>query len=140
MSISTMLSTHPTPPQHHYNEVVACVDACFDCAAACTSCADACLSEHNATHLKVCITINLACADVCIAAGRTASRLSADEPALFKPLLAACIAACHECAEECERHSGMHEHCRVCAEVCRRCAQACGALADVQGGALTAGA
>ena len=31
-------------------------------------------------------------------------------------------------AEECEKHAGMHEHCRICAEACRRCEQACDQL------------
>ena len=78
--------------------------------------------------LRRCITTNLDCADVCAATGRVLTRRTETDPALVRSLVEACRAACAACADECEKHAGMHEHCRVCAEACRRCEAACAAL------------
>jgi hypothetical protein len=68
------------------------------------------------------------CADICAATGNILTRQTATNTAIIRPVLLACRAACAACADECEQHSGMHEHCRICAEACRRCEAACAAL------------
>jgi hypothetical protein len=40
-------------------------------------------------------------------------------------MLESCAMACRVCAEDCERHAGLHDHCRICAEACRDCEEAC---------------
>ena len=35
----------------------------------------------------------------------------------------ACAAARHSCGAECQRHAGLHEYGRVCAEACERLLQ-----------------
>jgi Domain of Unknown Function (DUF326) len=104
------------------------IDALSDCAQACSACADDCLSEQNVAELVKCIRLCLDCADVCTATLRVASRQTEYDAGVTRPLLEACVAACRSCADECQRHAGMHEHCRVCAEACGRCGQACNEL------------
>jgi hypothetical protein len=121
--VTQMLETHPHATA---NEALArCIEECFACAMTCTSCADACLAEEDVKELVRCIRLNLDCADVCDATGRTLTRQTSSEPRLARSMLEACAEACRLCAEECERHAGHHEHCRICAEACRRCARAC---------------
>lgn len=126
---SEMLQTHPRQPQVDRTLLQACIDACFDCAQACTACADACLGEQQHLQMLVrCIRLNLDCADVCEATGRLLSRQTEPDWSLIRAQLEACAAACRSCGDECQRHAGMHQHCRVCAESCRRCEQACNRL------------
>ncbi|SNS34913.1 protein of unknown function [Geodermatophilus pulveris] len=106
-------------------QLAECIDACFECAQACTACADACLSEEMVAELGKCIRTDLDCADVCEATGRVLSRHTGYDATLTRSVLEACAAACKACGDECERHAGMHEHCRICAEACRRCETAC---------------
>jgi hypothetical protein len=127
---AAILDSHPAHVTITHRDLVACIDACFDCAQACTGCADACLAEDSVAHLRTCIRTNLDCADVCDATGRILSRHAGADTDLARAALQACITACQTCGEECERHAGMHEHCRVCAEACRACEQACRALLD----------
>ena len=125
MTVQEMLKTHPQGSTIDQNTLVACVEECFSCAVTCTSCADACLGEEMVQELIRCIRLNLDCADVCDATGRTLTRQTAFEPQSARQLVEACAQACRACGEECERHAEHHEHCRVCAEACRRCEQAC---------------
>ena len=127
-SVAEMLKTTPSRPGYRHEDLVACIEACFDCAQACTACADACLGEDMVAELRRCITTDLNCADLCEATGRILSRQTGYDATLTEAALTACRHACRLCAEECERHAGMHEHCRVCAEACRRCEQACDRL------------
>ncbi len=101
------------------------VEAAGACAAACSACADACLGEPTTAELVRCIRSDLVCAELCAATASLLARPGAHDADVLRPLLEACIAACIACAEECERHAGMHEHCRLCAEACRRCETAC---------------
>src|SRR5699024_1752734 len=98
------------------------------CAQTCTACADACLAEEKVADLRNCIRLNLDCADLCATTGNILSRRTGSNIATVKAALEACRTACAECAIECEKHAGMHEHCRVCAEACRKCEQACADL------------
>jgi hypothetical protein len=123
-----LLDTYPRSFNVDAGPLAACIEACFDCAQACTGCADACLSEENLAELVKCIRLDLDCADVCVATGKVLSRQTEYDANVTKALLQACAQACSSCGEECERHAGMHEHCRVCAEACRRCEQACNDL------------
>jgi hypothetical protein len=75
--------------------------------------------------LLQCIRLNQDCADVCIATGALASRRTGTNEALLKRMIETCAEACRLCGDECQKHSQMHEHCRICAEECRRCEQAC---------------
>jgi hypothetical protein len=97
----------------------------YTCAQACTTCADACLGEKEVETLSACIRINLDCADICLATGAVLSRVTHAQTELLRNLLETCVKACSLCAAECGKHSGMHEHCRVCADACSRCEKAC---------------
>jgi len=110
--------------------LAATIEALLDCGQACTACADADLSERHVTELVTCIRLNLDCADVCAATASVLSRRPAYDANATRRLVKACIAICRACGDECERHAGMHEHCRVCAEACRRGEQACNELLD----------
>jgi hypothetical protein len=124
-----MLDTYPGERGGFDRDALAeCIEACIACAQACTACADACLGEEMVAELRVCIRTDLDCADVCEATGRVLSRHTGYDANLTRAVLEACATACRSCGDECERHAGMHEHCRVCAEACRRCEQACRAL------------
>jgi hypothetical protein len=78
--------------------------------------------------LTKCIRTCLDCDDVCTATLRVVSRQTEYDANVTRAVLQACVAVCKSCGDECERHAGMHEHCRVCAEACRRCEQACNDL------------
>lgn len=106
-------------------KLTACIQACFECSQACTACADACLSEDMVAELTKCIRTNLDCADVCATTGAVLSRHTGYDANVTRAVLEACAQACAACGDECERHAGMHEHCRVCADSCRRCERAC---------------
>ena len=75
-----------------------------------------------------CLTIDLNCADICASTGSVLSRQTMFSAAISVAALEACRTACRLCADECEKHTDMHEHCRVCAEACRMCEQACDLL------------
>jgi hypothetical protein len=127
--ISGMLGAHPRGAAGGNKEKLAeCIAACFECAQTCTACADACLGEDMVADLALCIRTDLDCADVCRATGNILSRQTGGQSAITAAVLDACRAACAWCAEECEKHAGMHEHCRICAEACRRCERACADL------------
>jgi Domain of Unknown Function (DUF326) len=131
---SDMLATYPKDLGGVDREkLTACIEACFECAQVCTACADACLSEDMVGELTKCIRTDLDCADICETTGRVLSRHTGYDANLTRALLEACATACQSCGDECARHAGMHEHCRICAEVCRRCEQACRALMTALG-------
>jgi hypothetical protein len=132
--ISAMLESHPRGAGTGGKDILAeCIAACFECAQACTACADACLGEDMVADLAACIRTDLDCSDICTATGNILTRQTATNPSITRAVLETCRAACAACAEECERHSGMHEHCRICAEACRRCEKACAALLTTVG-------
>ena len=124
-NIQDMLSTHPQKSRINMDALTECIEACFECAQICSSCADACLAEDMVKELRYCIRTNLDCADICNATGRVLVRQTEPDWSLIKAQLQACETACKTCGDECEKHAGMHEHCRVCAESCRRCEEAC---------------
>lgn len=126
--IQDMLTTHPVERQIDTAALTACVEACFACAQTCTACADACLGEPMVQQLVHCIGLNLDCADICEVTGRLLSRQTTVDESLWQHQLQACMIACGLCGNECERHAGMHEHCRVCAQACRQCEEACNRL------------
>jgi hypothetical protein len=124
--VTSMLDTYPKDLGGVDKEkLAACIEACFECAQSCTACADACLSEDTVADLTKCIRTNLDCADICATTGNVLSRHTGYDANITRALLEACRTACKACGDECEQHSGMHEHCRVCAETCRRCKTAC---------------
>lgn len=123
-----MTATHPAAPRQQSDQLIACLEACFDCEQACTACADACLHEETVADLRFCIRTNLDCADVCSALGRTLSRASRPDAAFMRSMIQACIDACRACAEECRSHAHMHEHCEHCASACETCEHACQSL------------
>lgn len=124
-SVSDMLRTAPKGPMVQGDQLASCIDACFDCAQACTSCADACLGEENVKTLGRCIRLNQDCAEICLSAGAVLSRQHQPDVELLRATIALCELACRKCADECEKHSGHHEHCKVCATSCRTCEQSC---------------
>ena len=78
--------------------------------------------------LVPCIRTDLDCADICAATGAVLTRQTAPNAGISRAILEAGRTACTACSAECEKHSGMHEHCRICAEACRRCESACASL------------
>ncbi len=133
MQTSQMLQAHPAgSAQQGFAQAI---DALYACAQACNSCADACLGEEHVNDLRRCITLDLDCADICLATAAVLTRQTQPDAALRRRLLEACIEACRLCAEECERHAQMHEHCRICAEACRACAEACQSTLQTVGAA-----
>ncbi|MEP0547603.1 MAG: four-helix bundle copper-binding protein [Rhodothermales bacterium] len=125
MNAQRMLSTHPSADGRNLDTIAGLVEAAFDCAQTCTSCADACLAEDMVKDLRYCIRQDLDCADVCDATARILSRRTEPDWTLIHSQVEACRVACKTCGDECEKHAGMHEHCRICAESCRRCEEAC---------------
>ncbi|WP_119677976.1 four-helix bundle copper-binding protein [Indioceanicola profundi] len=125
MHAREMIATHPDVKGNINEALIRCIEECYDCAQTCTSCADACLAEEMVQNLRQCIRLNLDCADVCAATGSVATRRTGSNEGLIRSMLEACATACKLCGDECEKHAGMHEHCRICAESCRRCEQAC---------------
>ncbi|MEH1130591.1 four-helix bundle copper-binding protein [Micromonospora sp. CPCC 206061] len=131
---AAMLDTYPVDLGGVDKQALArCIEECFTCSQACTACADACLSEEHVADLVKCVRGNLDCADICDTTGRVLSRHTGYDANLTRAVLEACAMACRSCGDECERHAGMHEHCRVCAEACRRCEQACRELLATMG-------
>jgi Domain of Unknown Function (DUF326) len=129
LNIAAMLAAYPKDFGNiDRDELTACIEECVSCAQTCTACADACLSEDGVADLTTCIRSDLDCADVCETTGRVLSRHTGYDANLTRVVLQACAVACKSCGDDCERHSGMHEHCRVCAEACRRCEAACNEL------------
>lgn len=120
-----MLDTYPRDFNVDAGLLSRCIEACYDCAQACTACADSCLSEANVAELVKCIRLNEDCADVCLVAGRVASRQTEYDANVTRSIVGACAETCSACGDECERHAEHHEHCRICAEACRRCEEAC---------------
>ena len=125
MHAEEMIRTHPQVKGSTNDALIRAVEECFDCAQACISCADACLGEQSIEKLTQCIRLDLDCADVCLAAGKIASRRTGANEPIMRRMLDLCALACRACYEECQRHAGMHEHCRICADACRACEDAC---------------
>jgi hypothetical protein len=128
MKTTEMLGAHPASTGLDRELLARVIDTLVSCAQACTACADACLGEEMVADLTTCIRGDLDCADVCDTTARVLSRQTGSDANVNRTLLTACIAACVACGDECERHAGMHEHCRICAEACRACEAACGEL------------
>src|SRR5215831_13216912 len=128
-----MLDTYPRALAVDASLLAGAIDAMADCAQACIVDTDADLGEQNVTEMVRCIRLCLDCADICTATAGVTSRLGGYDADVTRPLLEACVVICKSCGDECERHAGMHEHCRVCAEACRHCEQACRELLDTLG-------
>jgi Domain of Unknown Function (DUF326) len=126
MQVQQMMSTHPQAPRKANDALLRCIEECYSCAQTCTACADACLAEEAVAELRLCIRLNLDCADLCATIGRIVSRGTGLNEALLAEILNTCALVCRLCGDECERHAPMHEHCRLCAAACRSCAEACG--------------
>jgi hypothetical protein len=123
-----MLDAYPKTINLDRGKLAATIDALIACADACTSCADACLSEDSVAELTKCVRTDLDCADICGTTARVLSRHTGYDANISRSLLETCATACKSCGDECARHAGMHEHCRICADVCRSCEQACRTL------------
>ncbi|HZF44273.1 MAG TPA: four-helix bundle copper-binding protein [Sphingomonadaceae bacterium] len=125
MSLEKMIALHPHS-DHRFDPLALAARHAGLAALFCTSCADACLAEDFSTahrDLRQCIRMCLDTADICTAASRIATRLTAYDATLRRRMLELCIEACTLCAEECDRHD--HEHCKLCATMCRECADDC---------------
>ncbi len=130
MSISKMIAAHPDVAGKLNEPLALAVRHAMFCAAITTSCADACMAEKMVDQLRQCIRACLDCADVCTATFKLATRRSGSNDVLLEETLTVCVTACDICAEECDRHAGMHEHCRICAEMCRETARDCRAALE----------
>lgn len=62
---------------------------------------------------------DLDCADVCATTAGVLSRHTGYDAALTLAQVQAALQAVRTCGDSCQEHAGMHEHCRLCAEVCR---------------------
>ena len=124
-AMTEILQAHPQKPTHHFDEVAACIAACFESEQVCIACADACLAEERAGELRECIRYNLDNADLCTATGRLIARQARPDPSLWRATLEACIQANRSCAAECAKHQDRHAHCRIARESCERTEQAC---------------
>lgn len=125
MQTKQMIAAHPDVKGSVNQALIDAIDAMYACAQTCTSCADACLAEQSVDELRQCIRLNHDCADVCLATATLANRRTGSDEEVIRKMLDACITACRLCGAECERHAGMHEHCRICADSCKRCETAC---------------
>lgn len=125
MQVREMISSHPDVQGSTADQLLACIEECYNCAQTCTACADACLAEEMVADLRQCIRLNLDCADICAATGAMASRRTGSNEQVLRTVIQACAEACRVCGAECRSHAEMHEHCRVCAAACERCEQAC---------------
>ena len=123
-----MLDAYPRDFNVDADVLAAFIDAAYQCSEACTACADDCLSEASVAELAKCIRLNEDCADVCVAAGRVASRQTEYDANVTRAIVEACATVCQACGDECERHASHHAHCGVCAEACRNCEEACRVL------------
>jgi hypothetical protein len=120
-----MTITHPNAVRGVNSALVHCVEDAYACAQACAACADACLGEPHAGQLSQCIRLNLDCSDICLAAGRIATRRTGENDPVVVRVLKTCAEACARCAAECQRHAARLEHCRICAVMCRECEESC---------------
>ena len=125
---AALLRSYPGTMNVSIDLLAAAIDEALTCFQTCTACADACLSEEMIAELGTCVRTDLDCADLCAATVKVLSRHTGYNADITRAQLQACIAACKACGDECERHAGMHEHCKVCAQACRACEQACSAL------------
>lgn len=98
-----LLDAHPGPIELDRDLLATCIAACVECAQACTSCADACLVEEMVADLRVCISTDLTCADLCETTARVLSRHTGYDSAVTRATLEACLAACRACGQECEQ-------------------------------------
>lgn len=121
MSVRKMIALHPSASGRVNEPMALAAKHAMYCALFCTSCADACLAEPM--DMAQCIRTCLDCADICTAAAKVATRQTADDDAMVRAMLTACMEACFLCAAECDRHD--HEHCRLCATMCRECGDDC---------------
>lgn len=133
MQVREMISTHPDVQGSTADKLLRRIEECYSCAQTCTACADACIAEPMVDQMRLCIRLNLDCADICAATGALASRRTGSNVEVLRVAIQTCANACQGCGQESERHAGEHEHCRICAESCKRCADACqAALEDVR--------
>lgn len=121
MSVRKMIALHPSAHGHVNEPMAQAAKHAAYCALFCTSCADACSAEEM--DMAQCIRTCLDCADICTAASKIAMRQTADDDAMVRAVLTACMDACFLCAAECDKHD--HEHCRLCATMCRECGDDC---------------
>ena len=125
---AALLKSYPGTMNVDKDLLAAAIDEALTCFQTCTACADACLSEEMIAELGKCVRTDLDCADLCATTVKVLSRHTGYDANITRAQLQACIAACQACGDECEKHAGMHEHCKVCAQACRACEQACSAL------------
>ncbi len=106
------------------------IEAIWYAAHAATACADACLAERAVDRLRLCIRLDLDCADVCTATARMLTRQLEPDLAVLRQAVELCLEACRSAADECERHAVLNDACRLCMEACRTAEAACDALLD----------
>src|SRR5260370_14604269 len=120
-----LLDTYPGNLNADAGVLAATLDALSDCAQACAADADADLSEQNLAEMVRCIRLCLDCTDVCTATLGVVSRQTDYDPAITRPLLAACVATGKSCGDERARHAPRYEHSRGCEQACRPSETAC---------------
>ena len=125
---AALLQSYPGTMNLDKELLATAIDEALTCFQTCTACADACLSEQMIAELGKCVRTDLDCADLCATTVKVLSRHTGYDANITRAQLQACIAACKACGDECEKHAGMHEHCKVCAQACRACEKACSAL------------
>lgn len=101
------------------DEYKKCIEVCYLCAAACDNCAASCLEEKNLEMMRVCIKLDIQCANIC----RLAAQFMALNSEVAKELCRVCADVCQRCGDESGRHE--HDHCQDCSRACKRCAEQC---------------
>jgi hypothetical protein len=120
--IRDMLVSHPEKiHEPKLDALVTVIRACFNAGQACITCADACVSGQDSTELLRVIRLNCDCSDICIATGKTLSRLYNPDWNTLRAQMRSCLQAVQDTAALCQEHARMHEHCRICADSCRTC-------------------
>lgn len=120
--IRDILVSHPLKiHEPQLDTLVNAIRACFNAGQACVTCADACISGQDSAELLRVIRLNCDCSDICIATGKTLSRLFSPEFDTLRAQMKACIQAVQDTAAYCQEHARMHEYCRICADSCRAC-------------------
>ncbi|MCO4754085.1 MAG: four-helix bundle copper-binding protein [Bacteriovoracaceae bacterium] len=121
--LNNMINSHPQADKAKKGQEL--ISKAVLCSTTCFTCADACLSEDNLEKLRTCIRLNLDCATICEATVQILARPASINTSFAKKQIEACMEVCIACAEECEKHSDIHQHCKICAQTCRDCVKAC---------------
>jgi hypothetical protein len=120
--IRDMIVSHPQKTHEpQLDSLVNVIRACFNAGQACVTCADACIGGQDTVELLQVIRLNNDCSDICIATGKSLSRLYSPDWNTLRAQMRSCLQIVQDTSALCQQHARMHEHCRICADSCRAC-------------------